>query len=161
MADETQVIVLGGRRFIPHAKQTIRFNRWMTGKLLAFGLDRVKQVQGESSEDLVERLLTEMFVTGAAIEFLAGLLLPEGKTSKDWTPEMADEQRDFIDNLVEPEDHALLRPIVAEMMIGFFRKGIASLQTSPTSSAQSEPPSAPPGSDPLTNSASGEPSSAS
>lgn len=72
-------------------------------------------------------------------DLLAGWLLPLGKSESDWSLELARDTAAFLRQLNTPEDRETIHTLAVDVVMHFFRAGVASLQTSPRSSNGATP----------------------
>lgn len=70
-----------------------------------------------------------VLASGQACRLLAAFLLPEGKTERDWTVDMAGETQAFLEGLDTADDRDLVDALVMECVIGFFRHALRPLVT--------------------------------
>lgn len=131
---------LGGRRFKRLEGSTVKHDFWLMSQARSVGLDRIKiesrkpEVLEAALGDVIDRCI----MSGKALILLAGLLLPEDMSPREWTPAVAEEIAEFLSLLTDPSDKNAIRPLVASMLSGFFMSGLASLQISPASSSETE-----------------------
>jgi hypothetical protein len=131
-------ITLAEREFQVIMNGTVLHDFWMHEKVKAAGLEQIVLVEEESAEAYVDRMLDHVILNGHALVLLGGLIAPAELKLTDWTPAVAAECTTFLEKLIEPTDKAILRGLIAQAMIGFFRNGLASLMTSRASSSTSE-----------------------
>ena len=73
-------------------------------------------------------------VSGRIFKVLGGLFLPEGISSLDWTPQVAEETASFLKKISDPQDKLEIQRQVISLLIDFFQSGLASLTISRNSS---------------------------
>lgn len=128
------VIELGGRRFgvIDFDRRT-SVNDDYLGKLLrAVGADRVMPMDGEGNDAYLIRLQMCLSDSLRKHEFVAGILLDEGKTERDFDPEYAakgvKEVAAFIASCNTPEDRERINELAMRVTLDFFREGLSWLR---------------------------------
>lgn len=72
-------------------------------------------------------------------DLLAGYMLPLGKTEADWSLELAAETSRFLKGLQSPDDRAEIHRLGSVVVFDFFRAGVASLKTFPSSLSETAP----------------------
>ena len=137
--------VLGGRTFLTIKESTVEQDFLFLALVKRARLDDVVLEPGESPEDFARRLLEAAVESGAILEILACLLVPEEAAQRGrdpgeaWTRETADETARFLGGLKKPEDKDKIRSLVLSLLIPFVESGIVSLRTSMTSSQGAVP----------------------
>jgi len=124
---------------------TVEHDFWMMAQIREAGLHAVEFEPGSDVGEVVEELLGRCLASGKAILLLSGLLLPEGMKPEEWKPEVAQEIAAHIGKITAADEKAQLKPLIASMLVGFFKTGLASLKISLKSSSQgaeAEPESA-------------------
>lgn len=131
------IVELGGLKFKRLEGSTVKHDFWLMAQAREAGLDRIK-IASKKREDLdaaLEEVIDKCITSGKALTLLAGLLLPENMTPREWKPEVAEGIAEHLSLLTDPKDKESIRPLVASMLSGFFMSGLASLQTSQGSSS--------------------------
>jgi hypothetical protein len=131
------IIKLGDRKFQVIMNGTVLHDFWMHKKIKAAGLEQIVLAEGETTEVYVDRMLDHVIGNGHALVLLGGLLAPAELTLTEWTPAVAAECTKFLAQLMEPADKIIVRGLIAQALIGFFRSGLASFMTSRMSSSTS------------------------
>lgn len=134
-----QTLTLGGREIQAIEAQnnelTIEQDIFVMNAVKRSGIGPITMHEGESPEDFVDRLLTDLVLSGAFFPILAAFLVFEGE---EWSVDKS--QRDamvaFLRGLREPDDKAKMRGMIATLMLGFLRGGLSSGATSQSSSAE-------------------------
>jgi hypothetical protein len=134
MPRDVNRLELGGRIFHEIRSSTIEHDFKFYELARRAGLDNVTQAAGETPEQLAARLLETILASGLALELLGLLLVPEGTPPEKWTPEIMAETARFIGGLTSDEDRQTVNAAILDVMIGFFRSGLASFWSSTTSS---------------------------
>lgn len=134
-----ETVELAGRKFQIIANGPIKHDLWIAERVHASGMDGVTMGKDETPEQFVDALLAKLLASGAAMEFLGGMLAPADLDLRKWTPAIALDMATFVEELIAPEDKALVRGLLAQVVVGFFQSGLAYLRTSPTASAALEP----------------------
>jgi len=141
----TEKHVLGGRTFLAIKESTVEQDFLFLALVKRARLDEVVLEPGESPEDFARRLLEAAVESGAILEILACLLVPEEAAQRGrdpgeaWAREMAEETARFLGGLRKPEDKDKIRSLVLSLLIPFVESGIVSLRTSMTSSRAAVP----------------------
>ncbi len=136
---------LGGRTFLPLRESTIEQDFRFLALVKQARIDEVIMQPGEGPEDFARRLLEVTIESGAILDLLGCLLIPEDLAPQDrdpgevWTPEMGRDTARFLGRLRAPEDKAEVRGLVLSLLVSFFESGIVSLWTSTTSSGEAVP----------------------
>lgn len=133
---ERPSVVLGGRTFTRLEDGTVEHDFWMMAQIREAGLHAIEFEPGSDVGEVVEELLGRCLASGKAILLLSGLLLPEGMAPEEWEPEVAQDIAAHIGKITAADEKAKLKPLIASMLIGFFKTGLASLKTSLKSSSQ-------------------------
>lgn len=146
--------VLGGRAFLTIRESTVEQDFRFLALVKRARIDEIVMAPGESPEAFARRLLEATVESGAILDLLGCLLVPENAAPKDrdpgeaWTREMGEETARFLGRLREPGDKARIRSLVLSLLVSFFESGIVSLWTSTTSSAEAIPNPTPPPANP-------------
>ena len=130
-------IRIGGRTFVPVKNSTIEHDFYLMSHIRGAGLDRIAIGEGEAPDDFAVRLLGEVIDSGRIFKVLGGLFLPEGVSSLDWTPQLAEETASFLKKISDPQDKLEIQRQVISLLIDFFQSGLASLTISRNSSGTS------------------------
>jgi hypothetical protein len=94
------------------------------------GIDGVKRTEEERAEDL----LTQILVSGKTHKLLAGMLTEDGKV---WSREEADRNAARFAAIRDVDEKIVMRNSIVEFVIGFFRYGAPSSESSRKSSSRS------------------------
>lgn len=138
--DQTTVIELEGRKFLKGYKPSFKNHLWLMNEVMEARLDNFDVPLGEPGEETARRMMGKVLAGGKMTTIVGAMLLPEGVTPKQWTPEIAAQVTTHLDQLTESADHDALMSIAAGLLIGFFANRTASLWTSPKSSPSASPP---------------------
>jgi len=142
--------VLGGRTFLTVHESTVEQDFHFLALVKRARIDEIVMERGEAPETFARRLLETTIESGAILDLLGCLLVPEEAAPRDhdpgeaWTREMGEETARFLGGLRDPTDKATIRCLVLSLLVSFFESGIVSLQTSTTSSGEAIPPPTPP-----------------
>jgi hypothetical protein len=142
--------VLGGRTFLTMRESTVEQDFHFLALVKRARIDEIVMERGETPETFARRLLETTIESGAILDLLGCLLVPEEAAPRDhdpgeaWTREMGEETARFLGGLRDPTDKATIRSLVLSLLVSFFESGIVSLQTSTTSSGEAIPPPTPP-----------------
>jgi len=137
--------VIGGRTFLTVRESTVAQDFHFLGLVSRAGIDRITMGENEQPEDFARRLMELAVRSGAVLELMGCLILPEDHAPKDgepgeaWTLEMCKETARFLGGLKSEEDKAAIRGLVLSLLISFFESGIVSLWSSKTSSGEAIP----------------------
>lgn len=127
-----EVVKLGGREFQVIANGPVKFDLYMLALVKKAGIDSINISAGQTTEEFVDALLDQLMRSGMSMEILGAMMAPADLDLRKWTPAVAAESTAFIEELMEPSDKAIVKGMVAQVLIGFFQSGLASLTTSPT-----------------------------
>lgn len=131
-----EVITLGGRRFVTVTDLTVGQHLHYDNLVMNAGLRDARREPGEYTGDFEARLLRLMLnCQGMILELLGTHIIPEGKTSKDWTPQMAKETADFLSTVSGKEALDMVHNLFAHVYLDFFEHGLTSSGDSISSSA--------------------------
>jgi len=136
----TEKHTLGGRTFLTVKESTVEQDFRFLALVKQARIDEVTLEPGESPEAFARRLLEAAVESGAILELLGCLLVPDEAAPRGrdpgeaWTLEMAEETARFLGGLRKPEDKDRIRGLVLSLLIPFVESGIVSLRTSTTSS---------------------------
>lgn len=141
----TEKHILGGRTFLTIKESTVEQDFLFLALVKRARLDDVVLEPGESPDDFARRLLEAAVESGAILEILACLLVPEEAAPRGrdpgeaWTRAMSEETARYLGGLKKPEDKDKIRSLVLSLLIPFVESGIVSLRTSTTSSRAAVP----------------------
>lgn len=130
----TDVFKLGGRAFVPMKDGTLENDFTTMDLYRGAGLAELAPIPGEVMEVFAERLLATAIHSGKVYDILGCLLLPVDMPPESWTPEVGRATAAFIKTVSAPEEKALVRSLVASLLISFLGNGPAFLKTFPKSS---------------------------
>jgi hypothetical protein len=131
-----------GKSYVPYEQQSLKWEIWMQARASEAGLTTIPVVKGETADQFVARALDITLRSGKALVMLGGFLLPEGTAPEDWDEKTAAEITADLERLTSPADKEAARGAIAAMLMGFFRRGIASFATSPSFSSPPTPDAA-------------------
>lgn len=124
---------LGGRLFnvVNYDVITALNEHYIMKWIRRTGLDKVLPLpDGETDEQYLMRLQGALIDTLELPQLLAGYLLPAGKSETDFTLQMAEQTTAFISGVTDPEDRAEIQRLGLQVVLDFFRSGIASIKHS-------------------------------
>lgn len=124
-----EVIVLGGRAYVPAEDTTFEQDAHLMGLVYDAGLHAVI----EQSGDLVGAVLR----SGRVTEFLASVLVPADDA---WTPAGAAASAAHFRGLTAPDEKAALLNALTGLLSGFFGAAPASSGASPSASPETPAP---------------------
>lgn len=127
-----RIIELRGRRFreIPISSVKHELHFWRYARKA--GLQDHQPHEGEGDEEYVTRMLDRIIDADVLVELISDVLLPI--EAEKWTPEIAEQTAGWMYELPPNEFWAVMKPVVASLIAGFFVLG-------PTSSGSSRAPS--------------------
>ena len=123
-------IVIGGKTFNQVVNGSFAHDMWIMKRIREAGLSQIVMIEGETEDDFIERIAVVAYQSGAALDLMGGLCLPQGVEPSQWTPEIAETVSKFFGEVCDPEDKAKLRSIMAGLLFHFFVKGVESSKTS-------------------------------
>jgi len=141
----TEKHVLGGRTFLTVTESTVEQDFRFLALVKRARIDEIVMEPGDSPETFARRLLEATVESGAILDLLGCLLVPEEAAPRDrdpgevWTREMGEETARFLGHLRDPADKAKIRSLVLSLLICFFESGIVFLWTSTTSFGEAIP----------------------
>lgn len=92
--------------------------------------DDLLPLPDEAPEAYMARMNNAVVRSQRIPELIAHYLLPEGKTESDWTPAMAQDIAVHLAGVQDEAERELLYQFAAEMVFGFFRRGVRLLESS-------------------------------
>ncbi|HEX7647394.1 MAG TPA: hypothetical protein VF450_08305 [Noviherbaspirillum sp.] len=130
-------LTIEGKRFVPLANGTFAHDIWITKKIREAGLagDVLAMREGETQDQLIERVAISAYESGLALQLLGGLLIPADVDPRAWTPELAMQSAEFFGNVTDAEAKKVLRTQIASALFYFLATALASLPTSRKSGA--------------------------
>lgn len=149
MTEAPEKHALGGRTFLTVRESTVEQDFRFLALVKRARIDEVTIQPGEIPEAFARRLLEATVESGAILDLLGCLLVPEEAAPRDrdpgeaWTREMGEETARFLGSLRSPADKATVRSLVLSLLVSFFDSGIVSLWTSTTSSGEAIPNTTP------------------
>jgi|HubBroStandDraft_6_1064221.scaffolds.fasta_scaffold720360_2 hypothetical protein len=136
MADESpETIELDGRKFrvvsqAVTAAQDDYMLYWL-GRADATDL-LLELAAGVDSKARAQQLLQKILGSGHAAKIIAAVLTEEGKK---WRREEADRNAEIFADITSADEKTLMRKVLVQFVVDFFRFGEASSRTSPKSSS--------------------------
>lgn len=136
---------IGGRGFLTVREATVAQDFHFLGLVSRAGIDRMSIGQNEEPEDFARRLLEHSVRSGAVLELLGCLLVPEEEVKpgqepgEAWTVEGCKHTARHIGKCKSADDKAKINALVLSLLITFFESGIVSLWTSRTSFEEAIP----------------------
>lgn len=137
-----KAIELGGRKLRVLAQANIAHDFWLTRQIREAGIHKLELGAHQTAAQFADDVINRVMESGAALVLLGGLLAPADLAVKDWTPAIAADMTAFIETLTTDEDKIVVRGLVADAILAFFRTGLVSFSTSQTSSMTSREPEA-------------------
>ena len=130
-------IEIEGRSFERVNDWTVEQDWWLMQRIVAAGLSEIQVPPGatdDMAQILAEKMTARLAESGAFLEILGGLLVPEGSSVDDWTPAMAAETTEFLKKQRGVETRQTVRGLASWAVVLFFGNGLVSFRISPTSS---------------------------
>ena len=127
---------LNGRKFAVIECGTVKHDYWLMKQIREAGIESVDFPADRDMVHMVDALIDRVLASGAAMVLLGGLIMPAEMKVTEWTPAIAAEMTAFLESLTATADKELVRGLVAQAMVGFFRSALVSLRTSRTSSLE-------------------------
>jgi hypothetical protein len=126
-------LAFGGRAFVIADLSAVTFEQahYLMQHAERIGLDAIWPLEGESDEDYDQRLRWQVVPRADAPAMLAGYLAPPGEP---WTREGAEATRRHLAALTDPQEHAQLLSLVAQVAPDFFGRALTLFGTSRVSS---------------------------
>lgn len=144
--------VLGGRTFLEVAGDLTIEHRFHIQSLIEeAGMGLLNIEEGEDAIAFVRRILAALVRNRSVLQLIGCVLVPEDavprairdRPEEAWTPELAEDTARFIGSLRSEGDAAKVNSLVLSFLEHFFRNGIASARTTPTSWAGAIPTTIP------------------
>jgi hypothetical protein len=120
-----KAVSISGREFKAVTDSTLEHDMWTVQQLDRSGVRNIVMEDGESPDEFVSRMLTQLMVSGAIFDLLGGLLMPAELKGTDWTPEMAVETGKLFARTTGA-DKAIIRGQIAGAMEVFLAQGLLS-----------------------------------
>lgn len=106
------------------------------------GLDKAVLPLDDSEDGVAWTVRMQSALEGSMMlpKLLGAFLLPVDTLPEDWTPRLAAETERHIQRMTAKDDKAVIHALALDVVMGFFRGGVALLQSSPRSSSESAAP---------------------
>lgn len=129
-------MLIGGKEFrvVDLAHRTVRHDGYILALLSRLGVDQLVPLAGEEGEAFAMRIYRWLVERQATTEVVSAFLLPEGVDLKDWRPETAAAIREHLDGCSTEADRQQIYALAAEVVLGFFRHVLRSLENFQNSS---------------------------
>lgn len=139
-----EVYHLGGRRFVAAdlERRTVKHHHFLAAVTRECGSPKRMPRDDEDPTAFVVEWNADVLASGQGCRLLSAFLLPEGKSERDWTPDLAAETQAFLEQLDTQDDRELVDALVMECLVGFFQRALRPLVSS--LSSISDPPAAAP-----------------
>ena len=117
-------VQLGGRKFevVNFDRRTLRIDCYLRRIVDEIGIGKMWFKDGETEIQFGLRLESLIIHSGKIEQLLAGYLLPEKTTEREWTEERAGAVADFLGTLDTAADRQLAIELAREVAYGFFRQ---------------------------------------
>lgn len=109
------------------------------GKFSAEEADALLRQKSESDTAYFNRLHQAIVDSLRLHDLLAGYMLPLGKTEADFSLELAAETARFLKGLQSPDDRAEIHRLGSVVVFDFFKAGVDSFETFPSSLSETTP----------------------
>jgi hypothetical protein len=119
---ERETFLLGGRAFARAEDTNVKQDLYVTGQILSAGIDGLTLEGGEPKDLFARRLLGALADSGRAMPLLGGLIVPVD--AEKWTEKVAAETAEFLGEIHDPAEKALIFILIVDEVMRFFRKGI-------------------------------------
>jgi hypothetical protein len=117
-------IMLGGRGFIRTTTLSVSRDEAFMELVITAGIHEPDPLPGEELKAYSERILCDLVQAKVVRPMLACLIVP--LDTPVWTPAIADETVQFLGTLDDDADKERYYALVAEMLLPFYRSGLAS-----------------------------------
>jgi hypothetical protein len=131
------VYSFANRKFRTILRRTIENDFTCMNLIRGARLDTLVVAENESPEDFAARLFSAAIADGQVFNLLGCLLIPVELEDGDWTLKVMRATGDHLRTVVDDVEKRQIQAGIISMVTGFFRSGLASLQTSRTSSSPS------------------------
>lgn len=144
-AQPRALVKLGERMFhvIDFERRTVAQDLYLQRLIRATGLDRTLPAEDEPPAAYLVRLQAALADSGKAVQLIAGYLLPQGTSERDWTEALAAETARHILGCDTREDRDQVASLALDCVFGFFRQGLERLARSRASFAEAQAKMAP------------------
>jgi hypothetical protein len=132
-------LTIGGRQFKAVTQSTLRHDYLTQAQILKAGLHRLEMLAEETADEFALRVMRKAALDGEIFLLLGHLLMPVEREGKEWTPQMAEQTAEFLGNVTEPKDKAVLKAQIGSVLSSFFANGLSSLSVSLSSSQKGKP----------------------
>lgn len=124
-------MLIGGQTFrvVDLAHRTVRHDGYILALLSRLGVDQLVPLAGEDGEAFAMRIYRWLVERQATTEVVSAFLLPEGIELKDWRLETAAAVREHLDGCSTEADRQQIYVLAAEVVLGFFRHALRSLES--------------------------------
>jgi hypothetical protein len=117
-------IMLGGRGFVRTTTLSVSRDETFMELVITAGVSDPDPLPGEELKDYSERILCDLVQAKVVRPMLACLIVP--LDTPIWTPAIADETVQFLGALDDDADKERYYALVAELLLPFYRSGLAS-----------------------------------
>lgn len=133
-------ITIAGLKFKPIVNSTYLHDIAVMNKIREAGLSNgaLLPKEGESDNELIERITTLAYESGRTLELLGLLFVPSDYDELEWDEVVAKHVTKIFSRATSAEDKRTLHEQIAGMLLHFFRSALASSQTFPKSSGSQE-----------------------
>lgn len=129
---ETDPILVKGRVFRPATRTTFAQDMYVMDLVSNTEMEKMSVVSGADLNKMAEKILLDAYRSGNLFKILAGMVVEDGVK---WTPQVAEENAEFFENLTDPADKEALHEAMAGVVLSFFVNAEGFLRTSPKSSS--------------------------
>jgi hypothetical protein len=131
-------ITIAGRKLKPVTNSTMRHDIWVQGQIERAGLTHMAIHPDESPEEFAMRVFRQAAMNADVFLLLGGLLMPFEIEPAKWTEEMARDTANFLGNVTDATDKAIVQMQINSALTSFFVTGLSSLMISQRSSQKTE-----------------------
>jgi hypothetical protein len=117
-------IMLGGRGFVRSTTLSVARDEAFVELVLTAGIQNPDVLPGEELQAYSERIFCALHQARVIRPMLACLIVPLDAPA--WTPAVADETVQFLGTLEDNADKTRFYALVAELLLPFYRSGLAS-----------------------------------
>jgi hypothetical protein len=130
----SDTVKIAGKEFKPVVNSTMRHDIWVQGQIERAGLGNLSVLEHETPEDFARRVFRMACMNADVFLLLGGLIMPVDENPVKWTVDMAKQTAEFLGNVIDDRDKAIVQAQIHSALTSFFITGLLSLTTSQRSS---------------------------
>lgn len=125
-----KLFMLGGKPFraIDFDRRTALIDHYLMSTIRRLGLDKVVPMDGEDDKAYLIRVQAAIIDSGRVQDLIAGFIVPDGTSERQWTPELARKTSKHIALCDTQDDRELILDLSIEAVFAFFVQGAERLK---------------------------------